>query len=108
MPNYILGEDAHAYYSATAITATGQSAWDTALSGSTEITNITDLNLNLSSKVSDVTTRGATFMLNAVGLKDGTITFDMVWNTGDTGFAAIKTAWLNKAEIFFAAYDQTK
>jgi hypothetical protein len=106
--NYILGEDAHAYYSATAITAGAQSDFDTALTGGTEITNITDLTINLSSKTADITTRGATYELSAVSLKNGTITFEMVWKPADTGFLALKTAWLARSEIFFAALDQAK
>jgi hypothetical protein len=38
-------------------------------------------------------------------LKDGSIEFEMVWDTADAGFTAIKDAFFNSTPIEFAALD---
>jgi hypothetical protein len=38
-------------------------------------------------------------------LKDGSVEFEMVWDTNDPDFAAIRDAWLNNTEISLAVMD---
>lgn len=109
MPNFQLGMNAHAYYSATAVTASDQTTLNTALGTATEITNIKDLKINLATDKADVSTRGNNgWKQTAATLKDGTVTFSMVWKPADTNFTAILTAWQNSAEIAFFALDELK
>ncbi len=109
MPNYTLGKDCKAYYGSTALTASTNSAYTTGVSSATELTNVKDLTVNLSSEKIDVGTRASgDWMATAPGRKDGTITFNMQWSAADAGFVAIKNAWLNKTEIPFYALDGDK
>ena len=72
----------------------------------TELTNVKDVNLNLDASEADVTTRGNNgFRATAAALKDGSIEFEMVWDTSDAGFTAIKDAWFNKTNIGILALD---
>lgn len=51
----------------------------------TEIQNVKDLTLNLEAGEADVTTRGnAGWRATIASLKDGSIEFDMVWDTNGT------------------------
>jgi hypothetical protein len=53
-----------------------------------------------------VTTRGNNgWRATVATLKDGSIEFDMVWDTADTDFAAIRDAFLNRTAIEFAVMD---
>lgn len=71
-----------------------------------ECTNVRDLTLNLEKGEADLTTRGNNGWRATVGtLKDAGIEFDMVWDTADTFFTAIKDAWLNGTNIDLAAMD---
>jgi len=38
-------------------------------------------------------------------LKNGTVEFEMIWDTGDAGFAAIKDAYFNNTAIALAILD---
>ncbi len=100
MPNFILGKDGKLYYDATPLVAgplTG--TW-------VEVTNVTDVNLNLETGESDITTRANSgWRATAPTLKDGSIEFEMVWKPGDTGFDAIEEAWSDGDEIAIAAMD---
>jgi len=72
----------------------------------TEETNVTDVTLNLSTGEADVTTRANNgWRATAATLKDGSIEFEMVWDTDDVGFVALQTAWSTSAEIGVAAMD---
>jgi hypothetical protein len=54
----------------------------------------------------DVTTRGnAGWRATVATLKDGSIEFEMVWDTADDDFAAIRDAFLNRGAIEFAVMD---
>lgn len=90
-----LGLDCKLYYSATAgATAT------------TELTNVKDLSLSITKGEADVTTRAAQGWKMSVGtLKEAEVTFDMVWDTTDTGFTAISTAFFSNAPIALAILD---
>ena len=71
-----------------------------------ELTNVKDLTLNLEKGEADVTTRAnAGWKATAATLKEGSIEFEMVWDTADAGFTAIKDAWFNNATIEMAVLD---
>ena len=71
-----------------------------------ELTNVKDLTLNLEAGEADVTTRGnAGWRATVATLKDGSIEFEMVWDTADTNFTAIQDAFFNGTDIEFAVMD---
>ena len=71
-----------------------------------EMGNTKDVTLNLEKGEADVTTRANQGWRATVGtLKDGSIEFEMVWDTEDAGFTAIKDAYFNNAAIAFAVMD---
>lgn len=71
-----------------------------------ELTNVKDLTLSLEKGEADVTTRANGGWRALAGtLKDGSIEFEMVWDTQDAGFTAIKDAWFNDTPIEFAVMD---
>jgi hypothetical protein len=88
---------------------------DTLLDGSTntpstatwtEQSNVKDLTLNLETGEADATTRGNNgWRATLATLKEGSIEFEMLWDSADSGFTAIKDAWLNSNEIALAAMD---
>ncbi|MEX0655882.1 MAG: phage tail tube protein [Phycisphaeraceae bacterium] len=101
--SFKLGMDAILYYSDTLLdgsTNTPDSlAWN-------EQSNVKDLTLNLETGEADATTRGNNgWRATLATLKEGSIEFEMVWDTQDSGFTAIKDAWLNSSEIALAAMD---
>ena len=62
-----------------------------------EMKNVKDLTLNLEASESDVTTRGnAGWRATIAALKDGSIEFEMVWDTADADFVAIKDAFFRE------------
>jgi len=72
----------------------------------TELTNCKDVTLNLESSEADVTTRANSgWRATAAALKDGSIEFEMVWDTADAGFTAIQTAFNGKTNIGILALD---
>lgn len=90
-----LGLNAKAYYGTA-----GSSA-------STEIDNIKDVTLNLEKGEADVTTRGGNGWRQTVGtLKEGSVEFEMVWDTDDDAFSAIQTAYFNDTNIALKFLDQ--
>ena len=89
-----LGMEAKLYYGAAGATAT------------TELTNVKDVTLNLESGEADVTTRGNSGWRATVGtLKTGSVEFEMIWDSADPGFAAIKDAYFNNEPIALAILD---
>lgn len=71
-----------------------------------EITNVRDLTFNSSASEGDVTTRAnAGFKATAQGLKEGSIEFEMVWDTSDADLIAIKSAYYDGSSIEFAVMD---
>ena len=91
-----LGMEAKLYYDPAGV---GGSTW-------TELANVKDLTLNLETGEADVTTRGnAGWRATVATLKDGSIEFEMVWDTADPGFTAIKDAYFNNTPIGFAVMD---
>jgi len=97
-----LGMHAKMYYASTPI-ADGSGASSASW---TEQTNVKDLTLNLETGEADATTRGNNgWRATLATLKEGSMEFEMVWDTDDAGFTAIKDAWLNSTEIALAAMD---
>jgi hypothetical protein len=71
-----------------------------------EVKNVKDVTLNLEAGEADVTTRGnAGWRATVATLKDASIEFEMVWDTADDDFAAIRDAFLNRAGIELAVMD---
>lgn len=69
-----------------------------------EIGNVKDLTLTLERGETDVTTRAnGGWRATKGGLKDASIEFQMLWNSDDTHFAALRTAFLNGASVELAA-----
>jgi Phage tail tube protein len=74
-------------------------AWDL-------IGNVKDVTLNLETGEADVSTRGNNGWRATVGtLKDASIEFDMIWDTGDADFTAIKDAFFNGTTVDLAVMD---
>lgn len=92
-----LGMEAKLYYKSGGVGGSG--SW-------TELDNVKDLTLNLETGEADVTTRGNQgWRATVATLKDGSIEFEMVWDTQDAGFTAIKNAFFNNTAIGFAVMD---
>ena len=91
------GMDGKLYYTAG---ARGSSpAWS-------ELTNAKDVTLNLETGEADVTTRGnGGWKAAAATLKSATIEFEMIWDTEDVGFTAIKDAYFNNTILGVAVMD---
>lgn len=74
----------------------------------TELTNVRDATTTVECDVADLTTRGnAGFDAVVPTIMRATIEFQMVWDTADTGFEAIKDAFFNRALIGFQSLDGT-
>ena len=94
----VLGMDAHLYFCVAG--AGGSPTW-------TEITNVKDLTLNLEKGEADVTTRGNSGWRATIGtLKEAGVEFEMVWDTDDAGFGAIKDAYFDNLPIGLAVLDR--
>ena len=71
-----------------------------------EITNVKDVTLSLEAGEADVTTRGNNgWRATVATLKDGSIEFEMVWDTADAGFTAIKNSYFNNTAISLLILD---
>ena len=91
------GLDAKLYYCAAGIG--GAPTW-------TELSNVKNVTLNLQKGEADVTTRANNGWKATAGtLKEGSIEFEMVWDTTDAGFTAIKNAYFNNTIIGLAVMD---
>ena len=92
-----LGLDAKLYYCIAGIG--GSPLW-------VELSNVKNVTLSLTKGEADVTTRANNGWKATAGtLKEGSIEFEMVWNTADAGFKAIKDAYFNNLPIGIAAMD---
>jgi TP901-1 family phage major tail protein len=66
----------------------------------TELANVRDVTLSLEAGEADVTTRANSGWRAVVAtLKEASVEFEMVWDTADAGFGAVKDAYLNNAPI---------
>jgi hypothetical protein len=71
-----------------------------------ELGNVKDVTLNLEKGEADVSVRANNGWRATVGtLKDGSVEFEMVWDTGDAGFAAVKDAYFSDTPIEMAVMD---
>jgi hypothetical protein len=92
-----LGMEAKLYYKVGGVGGAG--AW-------TELTNVKDVTLNLEAGEADVTTRGnAGWRATVATLREGSVEFEMVWDTADAGFTALKDAYFNNSKIGLAVMD---
>ena len=72
----------------------------------TELTNVGDVDFNLSKSEADVTTRGSLGWEATVGvIKQGEVSFDMIWDTDDAAFNTFMNAWLNDDAIALKILD---
>ncbi len=91
---YKLGLDAKLFHGEAGNTATN------------EMTNVKDVTLNLESGDADITTRAAKgWRISAATLKEASLEFEMVWDTSDEGFKAVKNAFFNNTAIALFASD---
>lgn len=98
-----LGKDCKAYYSGTLLDGAGNTP---ATVGWTLMNNVRDLSLGLEKGEADVTTRGNDGWKATLGtLKEGTINFEMMWETTDPAFTAIQNAYMNDTEVPLAIMD---
>ena len=79
--------------------AYGSPAWN-------EIKDVKDVTLNLEAGEADATTRANQgWRATVATLKDASIEFEMVWDSEDDDFAAIRDAFLNKTPLDLAVLD---
>ena len=72
----------------------------------TELANVKDVTLSLETGEADITTRANAGWRATVGtLKEASVEFEMVWDTADAGFIAIKDAFFNNTEIGMQVLD---
>ncbi len=73
---------------------------------STEMANIGDAEFTLSKTEADVTTRGNLGWEATVGvIKQGDVSFDMIWDTDDPAFSFFLNAWLNDVPVAMKILD---
>lgn len=71
-----------------------------------ELTNVKDVTLNMEAGEADVTTRGNSgWKATIATLRNGSVEFEMVWDTSDPGFTAIQGAFFNNTSLEFAVMD---
>lgn len=71
-----------------------------------EIGNVKDVTLNLESAEADVTVRANNgWRATVPTLKDASVEFEMVWDTADEDFQAIRDAYLNNTTLEVLALD---
>ena len=98
---YKLGMDAKIYYGTAAASASAAAALTPATL--TVMNNVRDVTLSHETGEADITTRGNSgWRATAATLRECTVEFEMVWNSSDTGFAAIQAAWLAGNSIALA------
>ncbi len=92
-----LGMNAAAYYAASSTSA------PTDASGMTLLDNITDVTCNFDKAEADITTRGNSgWRAKVTTVREATVDFEMIWDTEDAGFAAVRNAWLNDTTLAMA------
>lgn len=80
-----------------------QGASGAALSTLAEMGNVKDVSLNLEAGEADITTRANQgWRATAPTLRECTAEFEMLWRPGDTGFEAIKIAFLTASTLRLA------
>lgn len=72
----------------------------------TEMKNVKDVTLNIESGEADVTTRKAAgWRLSVATLKEGSVEFNMNYDTADADFQAIQAAFFSKTALAFFISD---
>lgn len=72
----------------------------------TEMTNVKDLELNLTTGEADITTRAANgWRAYAATLKEASLTFQMNYDPDDTDFTEIQKSFMNQSAIAFLVGD---
>jgi len=73
----------------------------------TELKNMQDNKLDLTSDEADVTVRGSGgWKATAAAIKDASVSFDMIWDPTNAGFTAIKDAYFNNTVIGLQILDK--
>lgn len=91
-----LGQNARLY---RATSLSGQPNW-------LLVENVRDLTLTLEAGEADVTTRGNNgWRATVATLKDAAIEFEMVWDTADDDFIALRNAFMTGTSLAFAVAD---
>lgn len=79
---------------------------DAGTQGSTEMTNVKDVTLSLESGDADVTTRATQgWRASVATLKEGSLEFEMNYDTADADFTAIQAAFLANTPLAFFVSD---
>ena len=79
---------------------------DAGQTASTEMTNVKDVELNLTTGEADITTRAANgWRAYAATLKEASLTFQMNYESDDVDLKAIQTAFMNNSAIAFLVGD---
>lgn len=93
---YVLGMNAKIYLGTTG----------TLLAALAEMSNVKDVTLTMEAGDADITTRANSgWRASAPTLRSCSAEWEMVWKPGDTGFDAIKTAFLTNATVELAVLD---
>ena len=70
------------------------------------IGNVKDVTLNLETGEADVTTRANNgWRATEATLREASVDFEMIWDTGDTDFTALQTAYFANTSIEFLVLD---
>src|SRR4051812_25096042 len=70
------------------------------------ITNVRDVTLNLEKGEADVSTRaGAGWKQTLDGLKDASVSWDMIWDTTDAAMNALAAGFFNNTAVLMAVMD---
>tara|TARA_B100000029_G_scaffold490245_1_gene549050 strand:+ start:283 stop:726 length:444 start_codon:yes stop_codon:yes gene_type:complete len=99
----LIGRDARAYYSATPLSSEPTGA------PSDEALNIMDLTLDIESELTDTTTRAEArngWRAEVAVLRNGRVSFDIRWDSGDAFTAALIDAWNTFTPIQMGFFDQ--
>lgn len=77
--------------------------------GLAEMGNVKDLTLNLNKAEADASVRSSNgWKTILAGLKEGSLEFEMLWDTADTSFQSFFASWLNDTVVAVAALDGDK
>lgn len=108
MANFRLGMNAKLYLEKTPTLLTGANQ-AAVLASMTEVPNVRDLTLNLSTGEADITTRDNNgFRAYAATLKDGSVDFEMILRDNDLLLNDIEDAWTDGSERAVFVADQDK
>jgi len=91
--DFVLGKDCKVYHGAA----------DGALNTLTELNNVKEASIDCETGEADVSTRsGGGWKATAATLRDLSAEIELVYKPGDTGYKALRDAWLNGSKICMA------